>query len=249
MAITYFNSASTPADNGTNTATTTSVTPPGSMLTGDLVVLISYQRGTSTTHNISNTGGQAWNTAFSSTASSSATLSAAMFWCTFNGTWSADPSVVFSAGTNTNVVMHVFRPSDTGKVWSEGTNVPFTPKAMLNQAAPSTPFDVSSGYTIDPDQSSAVILIGALSDDDNTWTMSSNPSTFTVAGSAQYRNTSGNDTSSVHTYKITNASATGPILRQATNGGDPGLTYYIIFYEDIPAASFDPFGMMGFFGM
>ncbi len=40
MSITYFGSASTPADGGTNTTNPTVVTPPGGMLAGDLVLMI-----------------------------------------------------------------------------------------------------------------------------------------------------------------------------------------------------------------
>lgn len=48
-AITYFGSASTPADNGTNTASPTAVTPPANMQKGDLVILIAAARATSGT--------------------------------------------------------------------------------------------------------------------------------------------------------------------------------------------------------
>ena len=43
-AITYFASASNPADNGTLDLTVVAVTPPGGMQTGDLVVLIANAR-------------------------------------------------------------------------------------------------------------------------------------------------------------------------------------------------------------
>ncbi len=55
MSIAYFASASTPtADPGTNTANPTAVTPPGSMLAGDLVLMIAQARASSGTLAISN---------------------------------------------------------------------------------------------------------------------------------------------------------------------------------------------------
>ena len=58
MSITYFGSASTPADNGTNTTNPTAVTPPGSMQAGDLVLMIAQSRDSTATLAISNAGGQ-----------------------------------------------------------------------------------------------------------------------------------------------------------------------------------------------
>jgi hypothetical protein len=234
--ITYFGSASTPTDNSTNTATTTAVTPPGSMTTGDLVVLISYQRGISTTHSISATGGQTWNTLLENTGAASATLSAAVFWCRYNGTWTTDPSVVFSVGTNTNVVMHVFRPTNSTKVWAVESTPAFVP-----YSAPSTPFDIAGASTFFFGSSSVnasmVALYGAMSDDDNTWSVST-ANSYTIAGTAQYRNTSGSDVSSATTYLIrtTTGNWNGPVLRQATLGGDPGLYWYGFIYESDPPA-------------
>jgi hypothetical protein len=60
MAITYYGSASRPADNGTNTSNPTAVTPPGGMLAGDLVLMIAQRRASSGTLAISNAGGQSW---------------------------------------------------------------------------------------------------------------------------------------------------------------------------------------------
>lgn len=134
MAITYFNSASTPTDNGTSTGNVT-VTPPGSMVVGDLTVVFCYYRGTSTI-TVGTTGGQTWNTGLASATAANPNLSYAVFWCRFNGTWGANPVFNFSTSTtNTNAVMHVFRPTGSTYTWDvEAT-------ALVNdQAAPSTPF-------------------------------------------------------------------------------------------------------------
>ena len=138
MAITYFNSASTPADNGTSTGTPIAVTPPGSMVTGDLVVMFGYYRGNSTIA-VSATGGQTWSTAMASTNSGGSTISYFVTWCRYNGTWGANPSLSFStSSTNCNVVMHVFRPTTGTNVWAlEATT------ANVDRAAPATPFAVT----------------------------------------------------------------------------------------------------------
>ena len=138
MAITYFGSASTPADNGTSTGTPIAVTPPVSMVTGDLVVMFGYYRGTSTIA-VSATGGQTWSTAMASTTASGPTLSYFVTYCRYNGTWGANPSLSFStSSTNTNVVMHVFRPTTGTNVWAlEATT------SNVERAAPATPFTVT----------------------------------------------------------------------------------------------------------
>lgn len=118
MAITYFGSASTPADNGTSTGTPKAVTPPVSMVVGDLVVMFGYYRGTSTIA-VSAAGGQTWTTLVTSSTASGPVLSTFATWCRFNGTWSTDPSLSFStSSTNTNAVMHVFRPTSSSNTWA-----------------------------------------------------------------------------------------------------------------------------------
>ncbi len=61
-----------------------------------------------------NAGNQIWTT---EAAQSQTNCTIRLFWCRFNGTWSANPSVNFSGTTCNTVVMHVFRPSNTSSVW------------------------------------------------------------------------------------------------------------------------------------
>jgi trimeric autotransporter adhesin len=236
--ITYFGSASTPTDNSTNTATTTSVAPPASMVAGDLVIIIAYQRGTGTTYSVSNSGGQSWSNPYTLSANA-ATLSASVFWCRYNGSWSADPSILFSAGTNTNVIMHVFRPTNTSKVWDvDPEAVGTSSRGLAFMAVPGSPCNVG-GFTFGNTNASAVLVFGAITDDDNTWTLSTANSS-SVLGSAQYRNTAGSDASSMSAYRIftsVNASYTGPVITQATLGCDGGLTYRLAFFESDPPAA------------
>jgi hypothetical protein len=237
--IIYFGSASTPADSptATNTATTTSVTPPGSMTTGDLVIMYAYQRGASTTFSISATGGQSW-TSETAHQSSTAILSARVFWCRYNGTWSADPSVLFSVGTNTNVIMHVFRPTSTSYQWALETGmtgVGASDMQVLTSFSATSPVSQPlSSYNINTHASTVSICIWS-TDDDNTWGAVSG-SGWTDAGSAQYRNTSGSDVSSSFAYSIrtTTGTVNSASKTEATLGNDPGIRGGYVFYEFIP---------------
>lgn len=226
MAITFFGSASTPADNGTNTASPTSVTPPGSMVEGDLVLLIAHERAGSASITVNTTGGQSW-TALSSIGASS--LTARMFWCRFNGTWAADPSVNFSTGVCNTLVMLVYRPTTGSNVWAVDQAL-----VELDFVAPSSPFTVTiTGQTTT--QPSTVTVAGWFTADDNTWGSLSG-SGWAVAGAAQYRNTSGSDQSCTFADKIqTSAGATGNVSKnQATLGGDAGTSLIVTFYEEAP---------------
>jgi len=80
MAITYFGSASTPVDNGTNTANPTIVTPPANMQDNDFVIIIACSADTSGTLAISETGGQAWTALTQQNTSLNITN---VFWCDF----------------------------------------------------------------------------------------------------------------------------------------------------------------------
>jgi hypothetical protein len=237
MPITYHNSASTPADNGSNSTTTVAVTPPASMQAGDLVILHAIQRGTATM-SVSEAGGQAW---FSRTAyASNISCVGQVFWCRFNGTWSANPSIAFTAGTNTTVVMHVLRPSDTSKLWAIENET-----AGGGFGAPASPFTVSiTGFTtVNP----STVAVGFWhSSDDNTWGSLSGTG-WVVTGSAQYRNTAGSDTSGSYAHRIqSSAGATNsPSKNQLTLGGDQVGRTMVAWYEyDPPPAGND--GM--FFG-
>lgn len=136
-APTFFGSASTPADAGTNTATTTVVTPPSSMKSGDLVFMYSYLRASDATHLINATGGQSWT---SNAITAIGTAQYRIFWCRFNGTWSASPSVDIGGTAVRSVIMFVFRPSATTLNWSNDTA-----QATTSQAAGTT--DTITGIT------------------------------------------------------------------------------------------------------
>jgi hypothetical protein len=233
MSIAYFGSASTPADNGTNTANPTAVTPPGSMLAGDLVLMIAESRDSTATLAISNTGGQSWT---SETQQNQTNCRIRLFWCRFNGTWSANPSVSFG---NTNphiVVMHVFRPSNTSSVWQVDVA-----QVSGNYAAPGGAHTVTiPGITTITD--GALVFAGWASSDNNTWGSLtagwSNPAPNPAQDPFQYRNSSGNDQSQTHAYRVmATAGASGNVSKnQATVGGDAGA-YLIIAFKAVIVCS------------
>jgi hypothetical protein len=224
MAITYFGSASTPVDNGTNTANPTAVTPPGGMLAGDLVLMIAESRDSTATLAISNTGGQSWT---SETQQNQTNCRIRLFWCRFNGTWTANPSVSFG---NTNphiVVMHVFRPSNTSSVWQVDVA-----QVSNNFAAPGAPNRTVTIPGITTITDGALVFAAWATADDNTW--GSLTAGWSTPGSAQYRNTSGSDQSQTHAYRVMAIAGTsGDVSKnQATLGGDAGA-YLIIAFKAV----------------
>jgi hypothetical protein len=224
MSIYYFGSASNPAiDNGTNTTNPTAVAPPGSMQAGDLVLMIAQSRDSTATLAISNTGGQSWT---SETQQNQTNCRIRLFWCRFNGTWSANPSVSFGNTNPHTVVMHVFRPSNTNSVWEVDVA-----QVSGNYAAPPLPCTVTiPGITTITD--GALVFATWASTDNNTW--GSLTGGWTTPGLAQYRNSSGSDQSQTHAYRVmATAGASGNVSKnQATLGGDAGA-YLIIAFKAV----------------
>lgn len=234
--ITYFGTAANPSDNGTSVATTVAVTPPGSMTTGDLVILTAYQRGTAT-FSISATGGQSW-TSETRHQGTTATLSMQVFWCRYNGTWGADPSILFSAGTNTNVVMNVFRPTSSSYSWAKD---PYSSAGADNNVISSYAATTSVALIVGTPQNNNTVTLGIFSsDDDNTWSFFVGTGWVAVTSpAAQFRNTSGSDISSAYAYIIQTSGAAdlaNPQMNQATLGADGGIKGSYTFYEYIPSS-------------
>ena len=218
MKITYFASASTPADGGTNTTNPTVVIPPLNMQVGDLVLMIAQSRDSTAALAISNNGGQSWT---SETQQNQTNCRIRLFWCRFNGTWSTNPSVSFGNTNNHIVVMHVFRPSNTSSVWAEDVA-----QVSANYAAPGGAHTVTiPGITTITD--GALVFAAWASSDNNTW--GSLTAGWSTPGSAYYRNAS--NASQTHAYKVmATAGASGNVSQnQATLGGDAGRRLIIAF--------------------
>jgi len=223
MEISYFNSASTPADNGTNIADPTAVTPPAGMQAGDLVVMIAQARASSGTLAISQAGGQSWT---SETQQNRTNCRIRLFWCRFNGTWSANPSVSMGSANCNTVVMHVFRPSYTSSVWQVDVA-----QVSANFPAPGSPYTVTiPGITTITD--GALVFAVWASVDNNTW--GSLTGGWTTPGLNQYRNRAGSDQSQTHAYRVMpTAGASGDVSKnQLTLGGDAGR-YLIIAFKAV----------------
>jgi hypothetical protein len=235
MSIAYFGSASTPIDgpNNANTANPTAVTPPGGMLAGDLVLMIGLSRDNNATLTIDEDGGQTWT---SETQQSGNNCRLRLFWCRFNGAWSASPSVYFGRNNRNPhiVVMHVFRPSNTSSVWQVDV-----PQVSGNYPTPSAPNRTVTIPGITTNTDGALVFATWACSDNNTW--GAPTAGWTTPGSAQYRNASGNDQSQTHAYMImTTAGATGNVSKDETSSGgggyDPGV-YLIIAFKAIITCS------------
>jgi hypothetical protein len=220
MAITYFNSVAAPADNGSQAGPTVSVTPPGSMVAGDLVLLVAGYKAGTVTFSMSNTGGQTWT---SETHGGGATsgVRIRLFWCRYNGTWSANPAVTITTGTLAmSVIMHVFRPTTGGNTWAVQNAIAVYDSSAFN------PTNMSQMTLATGDLGFAAVC----SNDDNTWTTHSQ----TVAGTAQYRNLQGNDISLTAQYRIESAgtpAAQSYNALQVANAADTWGGFVIGFRE------------------
>lgn len=228
-APTFFGVAATPTDPGTNATLTISITPPSSMLANDLVLVFCWMRTSSATITNTTSGGQTWNAIDPATTSSSAnaTLSARMFWCVFNGTWGTNPVFTYSANTNTNAVMVVFRPSISTNTWGLDATVTGTWTDRLATDANSDRL----GFV--PSANQNVNIQAGFSDDDNTWALVSSTNWLQTGLSTQYRNTSGQDTSGAIAYQCqdTAANTNNVNVAQQSLGPDGGWDFSISFHE------------------
>jgi hypothetical protein len=220
-AITYFNSASNPTDNGSSGSSPTAVAPPASMVAGDLVILIGNSRENGGTLAISQAGGQTWTTQTANTSNGSQTI----FWARFNGTWPANPSVSSTKTKAFTVVMHVFRPSASVNTWAIDV-------AQINAAYSTPPASGNVTITgITTLTNGALVFANWASTDSNSYVLQT--SGWTNAGSAQYRNNDDNGSSQSSAYKImSTAGASGDVTNQQTSAGkDKGNTSILVFKE------------------
>jgi len=236
---TFFGVTSVPTDNGTNATTTITLTPPTSMLSGDLAVVYLQQRGTAT-FSVGVDGGQTWTPIGRNVGTANVAMET--YYTTFNGTWAANPRFDFSAGTNTTAVMLVFRPTISTNIWE-------TEQIATTNAAAAATITVTG---ITPANGDNVTIASWMTADDNTWGTLTGTNWTKGTLSAQYRNLAGNDASATFAYQLqTTAAATNNVSQtQLTVGNDATTWRRITFYEAEPfSGGFDPFGQMGFFGL
>ena len=219
-AITYQGSASNPADGGSLGSATVAVTPAGGTQAGDLIILVANSRNTSNTIAISNTGGQTWT---AETANGITNTTRRIFWAQYNGTWSANPSVSFASSTATTVSMHVFRPTISTNTWA--IDVAQNLSTFTNA---STDVSIASITTLN---NGALVFANWASTDNNSWNIQTGG--WSTAGSGQYANRDGNDSSQSSAYKIMpTAGASGAVVnRMSAAGTDAGVTAILAFKE------------------
>lgn len=193
------------------------------MLPGDLVIMVGQRRASNITLTISETGGQVWNALPILTGTNN--ISPRIFWCRFNGTWSADPSVAMTAASTNTVVMHVFRPPGRNYSWAIDVDQQTTAHAA---AATITRTGVT---TIRPN---TVTIAAWFTADDNSWGNLNDISGtgWVVTGEPQYRNRQGQDQSATFAHLIrTTAGNTGNVSKQQTQfGNDATRTAIVSFY-------------------
>jgi hypothetical protein len=216
---TFFGVSSTPADNGTQVGPTVAVTPPGSMVAGDLVVVYAHYRATGATLSISATGGQTWNTATTNNAS---TQTFSIFWCRYNGTWGANPSVTLGAGTNAmSVIMYVYRPVNSNSIWA--VNI-----AATNSSSSSTTNTITGITTIAPNTVTMAFWGNAAA---NTWGTLAGTGWSKTGLSAQYRNTSTSGQSHTAAYTINTTAGAIANVSQNQSAGTTTLRSIIAWHE------------------
>lgn len=131
---TFFGYAISPADGASNSSQSVTVTPPGSMVAGDLVYLIGFADNTFDPDiSILTAGGQTWNTVDTTTLNNFG-VSIRRFWCEFNGTWGANP-VLSQSGPSVDfsALMLVARHGTAGVYWARDQA---TLSAMSDAIAP-----------------------------------------------------------------------------------------------------------------
>lgn len=208
-----------PDDNGSNATSTITLTPPTSHFRqGDLVLVLCQSRSAAT-WSVGVTGGQSWTEEVFADGLTS------LFWCTFNGTWSANPRFDSTSSTCTTAAMSAYRAPSTDTIW--GIDVALVESTF---AAPSSPFTVTrAGVTTNRDN--ALAFAGFLTLDDNNYNNPAANEAWRVCTSPSIRNTAGSDQSmSINWQPMPTPGATGDLSRtQNTVTGDGGTSFIIAF--------------------
>ncbi|MFH0995802.1 MAG: LamG-like jellyroll fold domain-containing protein [Pseudomonadota bacterium] len=234
--ITYFGSASVPADNGYSGTYACTIVPPANMVAGDMVACLvqsNWTGGVELTNVTS--GGQSWHAEEQSPSSGHAVR---LFWCVFNGTWSQSPAFLANIDGALTGVMHVFRPGNSANNW--GIHIAPVYEAF---SVPDGNYDVIIPGCMTTGNN-AVVLAGWFSRDDNSWQLQSQD--WSCAGLSQYRNRESTHISASFAYRIRNlAGRSGSAVnRQVELGPDEGVTLLAVWREvagsnisvEIPAA-------------
>lgn len=228
MAITYFGEATKPADNSSNaeSAGACAVTPPSSMVAGDLCIMIGHNRRNSDNLSVSETGGQSWTTINHST--SGAGQAAVVAWCRYNGSWTANPSIKGTSSSGTvplSCQLFVFRPTTSSNVWAIDNTI-----SRSDFSAPSDPFTMTVTGITTTQANTVAFAIWLIPDDPTVGSVSG--SGWVATSTAQYRNTAGSiGMAESYAYKIqTSAGATGNVSKNES-ASNSYSTLIVSFYE------------------
>lgn len=221
--IQYFDSNSNPNDNASLNNATPAVVPPANMQDGDLVLLIGQRRISNISFSISETGGQDWNELDAVIGATN--ISVRVYWCRFNGEWTANPSISMGGTGGNTIVMHVFRPPSRAYTWKLDVD-------QLQTAEGASSVITRTGVTTQ--KANTVTLASWFTADDNQWgNMNDISGTgWEVTGNPQYRNRQGSDQSSSYAHLVrTTAGSTGNVSKQQTaNGNDAAVTTIVSFH-------------------
>ncbi|MEP7377572.1 MAG: T9SS type A sorting domain-containing protein [Chitinophagaceae bacterium] len=222
----FFGVARTPADNAGQAGPTVAVAPPGAMLAGDLVVIYGEYRGTGVTVSMSATGGQTWTTETAPAGSSNQTFG--IFWCRYNGTWAANPSVTVGAGGNgLSAIMYVYRPSVSTNSW--GIHI----AAVNTTTASLAPIPITGLTTTVPN---TVTMAFWGSPAANTWGTLTGAGWLKTGLGAQYRNTTSGQ-SHTAAYNIRATAGIVANVSQTQSTAQITKTSIISWYELAPPAN------------
>jgi len=215
------------------------VTPPPNMLPGDLVVMFAQNRQNSTTLvtcignlRVSETGGQGWSMPQEVTdgpVDSSTAYVGRVFYSTFNGTWSAKPSLTMTNGDTTpfTVVMWVFRPTSPSKYWVPDVG------PVYNNPSAATTVSISGITTV----AASTVTIAVWGDGSNTTWGTLTGSGWSKSGlSAQYRNSSGRGQSLTMAYNIrTTPGAVACVSQRQARSTESGTLIFSLAEVDLPS--------------
>ncbi len=226
-AQTFYGVASTPADNAANAGTTVTITPPALMLAGDLCIVYLQYRATPTS-SLTNTttGGQTWYQEVSGSTGTT-NISVAVFWCRFNGLWVANPVFTAPSTKAFTAVMTVFRPNSSSDLWDLDV------AASSNTTSASTTQTISGITTLAP----RTVTMGYWSvAAGNTYSSLSGSGWSNTGLSAQYRNTTGPQ-SSAAAYNIQTSAGVTLNNVSLTQSASSVNETTIIAWREVPVAN------------
>lgn len=220
MAITHFGSISNPLTTSANGSSPAAVAPPASMVEGDLALFIGVAQSATGTMAVSEAGGQTWSAL---TQRQSGGMTSQVFWCRFDGTWDASPSLAFD-GTLTNgfsAILHVWRPTT-------GTNTWAVDVAQTNADIPGGNATVTIAGITRSASGALAVAVWAV-DNDVTWSSLAGTGWSTI-GDLSHRNLQGNDLGASVAHNIGDG-ATNDVSLNTNDTGALGHSWILAFKE------------------